>query len=47
MRTPQGTKPNALYQIKPSDASDTNAGQDTQGNTIGDQDALVTPDEAK
>jgi hypothetical protein len=47
MRTPQGTKANELYQIKPSDASDTNAGQDTHGNTIGDQDALVTPDEAK
>jgi hypothetical protein len=47
MRTPQGTKPNALYQIKPSDASDTNAGQDKQGNTTGDQDALVIPGEAK
>jgi hypothetical protein len=26
---------------------ETNAGQDTHGNTIGDHDALVTPDEAK
>jgi hypothetical protein len=36
-----------LYQMKPSAASDTKAGQDTQGNTIGDQDALVKQGEAK
>jgi hypothetical protein len=36
-----------LHKVKPSAASDTNAGQDTQDNTIADQEALVTPDEAK
>ena len=29
--------------MKPSDASDTKAGQDTHGHTTADQDALVTP----
>ncbi len=29
--------------MKPSDASDTKVDQDTHGNTIADQDALVTP----
>jgi hypothetical protein len=45
--TPWGTKMHWLHQVKPSAASDTNAGQDTLDNTIADQDALVTPDEAK
>jgi hypothetical protein len=35
------------HQMKPRHSSDTKAGQETHGSTIADQDAIVTPDEAK
>jgi len=36
-----------LHQMKPRHSEDTKVGQHTHGKTIADQDAMVTPDEAK